>query len=610
MSHRIGGLFTGLLLSVLMTGSAHAGALIDQLIIRYQHDVQARMTGAEPEVMARMVEQTVSLATGLQAKYKRSLAAKTGAHVLRLPYAMTVQQAEAYAQQVMQLPEIDYAEPDYWRYPLRETPDDPQFNRQWHLMSPEDFAGATNVVNAWDLTKGSRDIVVAVLDEGITNHADLRPNLVGGVAAESGYDMVADDAAGDGDGRDADPSNPGNSITAAEDSAWHGTHVGGIIAARPNNNKFIAGVGWNTRLLVVRILAESGGRLSDQVEGMLWAGGEQVTGTPLNTNPAHIINLSIGTDQFESCATTEQNAIDILRDRGVSVVAAAGNENRNTEGSAPANCAGVISVTGVMRDGARTPFANYGAINDIAAPADAIFSTFNSGEREPENDTVGSESGTSQAAPQVAGVLALMLAANDKLLDGTVIDKAALPDLLVAKLKQAARTFPAEITGSDNPQGCNNNQDTPCVCTTVTCGAGLLDARQAVLAVTTPPTAKPGNNRSNAAGSSVILDGSGSSDDVFGGKIVSYQWQQISGPEVVLTNADKAKAGFTAPTATRSATQLAFELTVTDDVGLQDSQQVVITVPGKGGGGSVPLAMLGLCVLLVYWRTMPAVRRV
>lgn len=599
---------------------------IDQLIIHYHDDARARMSKsglpADPQLMARTAERYVSEATGLQVRYKRAMATKTGAHVVRLPYAMDVEQARMYAGQlVANQPDIDYAEPDYRRYPLSTVPNDLQLNKQWHLMSPAEFAGAANVFNAWDLTKGSADIVVAVLDTGITNHEDLRPNLVGGSAAKSGYDMVSNDPAGDGDGRDADPSDPGVAATSKpcipetdeepvppgeeppveENTCWHGTYVSGLIAARPDNGKFVAGIGWNTRLSAVRILSESEGRLSDQVDGMLWAGGEKVPGIPDNKNPAVVLNLSIGTDNFETCSRTEQNAINILKKKGVSVVVAAGNENRNVEGSAPANCNGVISVTGVMKDGARTPFANYGELNDIAAPAEMIVSTSNDGKRKPADDSTAIGSGTSQAAPQVVGVLALMLAANDKLLDESVIAKADLVDMLEAKLKQSARPFPANIRGSDNPRGCNLNQKEPCVCTTATCGAGLLDAHRAVKAVSTVPQAKAGNNRNAAAKTQVTLDGSNSSDDEYGGKIASFQWEQVSGPQVVLTNADKAKATFTAPEAKQSGTQLVFELVVTDDTGLQAKQQVVITVPGKGGGGSLPLLMLaGLLGLLSF----------
>nr|CAA6830334.1 MAG: Unknown protein [uncultured Thiotrichaceae bacterium] len=603
---------TGLLVAGSVSAlSAHAaGEQIDQLIIHYHHDVQARMNrSTDPQLMARTAEKNVTEATGLQVSYKRSMAKITGAHVLRLPYAMDVEQAKMYASQLVQNePDIDYAEPDYRRYLFSTTPNDEKLGGQWHLKSPDEFAGAANVFNAWDITKGSADIVVAILDAGITNHIDLQPNLVGGSAEKSGYDMVPDDAAGvypsgDGDGRDSDPSDPGIADSSApcvapesgadnDSRCWHGTHIAGLIAARPDNGKFVAGVGWNTRLSVVRVFSEKSGYVSDQVDGMAWAAGETVAGVPENKNPARVINLSAGSDGYD-CSITEQNAIDDLRGKGVSIVVAAGNKNHNVSGSAPANCDGVISVTGVMKDGARTPFANYGVLNDIAAPAKSIVSTLDSGERQPVGDSIGAISGTSQAAPQVSGVLALMLAANNALLDESVIPASKLADLLENKLKRAARPFPDNAGYSNDPKGCNENQEHSCVCSTETCGAGLLDAMQAVKSVSTAPTARTGDSRDIPAETLTTLDGSGSSDDTFGGKVVSYQWEQVSGPDVVLTDADKAKATFTAPSAGSSNTQLAFELKVTDDVGLQDSKQVILAVPKRsGGGGTLPLSVL------------------
>ncbi|CAA6811533.1 MAG: Unknown protein, partial [uncultured Thiotrichaceae bacterium] len=90
-----------------------------------------------------------------------------------------------------------------------------------------------------------------------------------------------------------------------------------------------------------------------------------------------------------------------------------------------------------------------------------------------------------------------------------------------------------------------------------------------------------------------------SSDDAYGGKITRYRWEQVSGPDVALTDSDKAMATFTTPAAVRSDSQLVFQLNVTDDVGLSDSKQVVITVPGKGGGGgSFPVGLLGMLGIL------------
>ncbi|MEZ5447717.1 MAG: S8 family serine peptidase [Thiolinea sp.] len=255
------------------------GAETDQLIIKYRAEVPAqRQPGNrnhERKAKAVQLEREVAAKAGLPVRYKRAMAARTGAHVVQLPQRLPLGQVRQYARQLaQQLDEVEYVEPDYRRFARRTTPNDPQFNQQWHLLAPEDYPGAANVVNAWDVTRGSADIVIAVLDSGVTAHADLLPALVGGGVSQAGYDMVARaDLANDGDGRDANPANPGAPLTGSIDSLWHGVHVAGIVAARPDNGRFVAGVAWNSRLSVVRILSEEGGYLSDQVDGMLWAAG-------------------------------------------------------------------------------------------------------------------------------------------------------------------------------------------------------------------------------------------------------------------------------------------------------------------------------------------------
>ncbi|MGB1254736.1 MAG: S8 family serine peptidase [Thiolinea sp.] len=601
----------------LIVASENTG--VDQLIVKYRTDMQMKMRMGSKTFKAR-AEEAVSALTGNKVIYKRSMAKTTGAHVLKLPHNISVVQARAYAKQLAaQNPDIEYAEPDYRRYIQRTVPNDPELNQQWHLLAPEDFPGAANVVNAWDISKGSSDIVVAVLDEGMTDHEDLRPAFVGDSLAESGYDMVAEaNDSGDGDGRDSNPANPGASEGSNQTSVWHGTHVGGIIAAQPDNGKFIAGVGWNTSLSAVRILSAAGGYLSDQVDGMLWAAGENVPGVPDNPHPAHVLNMSVGSDVDWDCSRTEQNAINMIRARGVSVVVAAGNLNKDVKAYAPGNCEGVITVAGVMPDGARAPYSNYGELIDIAAPGDKIHSTINAGSHAPAADSSGTESGTSQAAPQVAGVIALMLAANEHLLDNAVIKRGDLVTLLEDKLKHSARAFPVAIDGSAEARGCNENQEIACVCTTETCGAGLLDAQRALKAVTTKPQISLGEDREVTAESTVTLDVSNSKDDSFGGKIVRYHWEQIGESEVALENADQAIATFVAPAAAEQDLVLRFKITVTDDVGLQGSRQIAITVPGNGnsddsgeeggtsddsgGGGSIPLSGLGVLMILLAFR--------
>ena len=147
---------------------------------------------------------------------------------------------------------------------------------QWDMGS----GYGVDATTAWDTTTGSAGTVVAVLDTGITTHSEL----TGRVAA--GYDFISDTAtANDGNGRDADPSDPGDWVTQAEsdagslagcpvgNSTWHGTHVAGTIAALGNNGTGVAGLAWGARVQPVRVLGKCGGWSSDIAAAIRWAAG-------------------------------------------------------------------------------------------------------------------------------------------------------------------------------------------------------------------------------------------------------------------------------------------------------------------------------------------------
>lgn len=168
------------------------------------------------------------------------------------------------------------------------VPDDPFYGAQWPLFEAR---GGIDLAPAWVLTHGAASVTVAVLDTGIRPHEDLLRVL-------PGYDFVADPArANDGDGRDSDPSDPGDWLTLAESEAgplagcrvrsnsWHGTHVAGIIGAQGNNGKGVAGINWESPILPVRVLGKCGGYNSDVVDAMYWAAGFGVPGLPDNAIP-------------------------------------------------------------------------------------------------------------------------------------------------------------------------------------------------------------------------------------------------------------------------------------------------------------------------------------
>ncbi len=275
-----------------------------------------------------------------------------------------------------------------------------------------------NVETAWQHTQGD-GAVVAVVDTGIlANHEDLIGQTV------PGYDFISDTAvSGDGDGRDSDPSDPGDAGTETQcgvgngsNSSWHGSHVAGIIAGKKDNNAGVAGVAPQAKVQAVRVLGVCGGSLSEAIMGARWAAGLPVPGVPLNTTPARVVNLSLGASGACSSmidqATGEnwvQNALDEIAAAGALVVVAAGNDNSDASMKTPASCNNVMTVASVSVSGARSSFSNYGSVVDLAAPGSSIISTVDSGTAGPVASTYSYKNGTSMATPHVAAVAALVL---------------------------------------------------------------------------------------------------------------------------------------------------------------------------------------------------------
>jgi serine protease len=283
----------------------------------------------------------------------------------------------ALAARLAQDADVEYAVPDERRQALA-LPNDPLLPAsagaalpagQWYLQ-PADatLVSAINAVGAWAVTTGSSSLVVADVDTGVlTAHPDLASKLL------PGYDFVSSTTtSGDSGGRDADASDPGDWTTAgqcgsgqsATNSSWHGTQTASLIGAQTNNGVGMASVGYDVKILPVRVLGKCGGSDSDIIAGMLWAAG--LTSVPTaNPNPAKVINLSLGGSG--SCSAAYQDAINQLTAAGVVVVAAAGNEAGLAVGT-PANCSGVIAVAGVRHVGTKVGFSSIGPEVAIAAP--------------------------------------------------------------------------------------------------------------------------------------------------------------------------------------------------------------------------------------------------
>lgn len=237
------------------------------------------------------------------------------------------------------------------------TPNDPSFNLQYGMTKVQ-------APQAWDTTIGSSTIPVAILDTGVeSTHQDLTGKVLFSV-------------------------NFTGSTTGTNDIYGHGTHVAGISAASTNNSLGVAGLGYNSSLMNVKVMGDTGwGSYSWIANGITWAAD----------NGAKVINMSLG---GSSASTALEDAVNYAWNKGVVVVAAAGNSG-NSSLFYPAFYSNVIAVAATDNVDQLASFSTRGDWVDVAAPGVTIYSTT-------INSTYGYNSGTSMASPHVAGLAALV----------------------------------------------------------------------------------------------------------------------------------------------------------------------------------------------------------
>lgn len=463
----------------LPTATATAGvrATTNRIIVKFKPGA------VEASSNDKLTAQSLRTDTNLSLHHIQTLA--DNSRVYSLGKFRGLADVKAIAAELMQRDDVEYAEPDARRFP-QFVPDDSRYSDQWYLY---EAAGGIRADQAWNTVMGNSNTVIAVVDSGVLPHSDL-------VRVLQGYDFISEDGpgdfftAGDGDGRDPDPTDPGDGVFAndcgdgepAEASSWHGTLVTGILVAETNNSRGIAGIDHQAFVLPARALGKCGGFISDIADAVRWSAGVHIDGVPDNPTPADVINLSLGATG-STCSSTEQGAINAAVANNAVVVVAAGNDGGFIEDSAPANCDNVIVVTATTRDGGETCYTNVGTGADIAAPGgnsneqitaggqtinctafvqDEILSTSNTGTDAPdpgENDYAYGI-GTSFAAPMVSGAVALMRAVNSNL----------TPSSIETILKTTARVFPTNTTDGARD------------CVPANCGAGILDLQGAVVA--------------------------------------------------------------------------------------------------------------------------------
>ena len=285
------------------------------------------------------------------------------------------------------------------------SPNDSLYRIQWHLRD-------IGLPQAWDISTGSRNVIVAVIDTGVRpDHPDLAPNLI------AGYDFITDTTrARDGNGPDADPTDPGD-LSVGSSSSFHGTHVAGTVGAVGDNGIGVSGVAWNVSIMPLRVLGKGGGTSFDLIQSIRYAARLSNNTGALPARRADIINMSLGGGAFSQ---SEQNAITAARDAGVIVVAAAGNDG-SAAFSYPASYTGVNSVSATTISRTRAAYSNFGSAIDVAAPGgnngtdingdgvgDGVVSTIGDDTTDTLRLGYTALNGTSMAAPHVAGVIALM----------------------------------------------------------------------------------------------------------------------------------------------------------------------------------------------------------
>ncbi len=454
--------------------------------------------------------------------------------------------------------DVEYAVPDERRY-IHAIPDDTLYSLggQWYEQVNAQTPSAVDAQSAWDYTKGDPNLVIADLDTGVRfDHPDLLAIANGGRLLP-GYDFISDSGvANDGDGWDADPSDPGDWVNSSDHatsqfkdcevqiSSWHGTRTAGVLAALTNNQRGVSGMTWRGRILPVRVLGKCGGFDSDIITGMLWAAGQPVANAPVNPNPARIINMSLGS--AGSCPASYADAITQLTAIGVLVVVSVGNDGGMVD--SPANCAGVAAIGGVRHTGTKVGYSSLGPELTLSAPAGncvnqtgtcqySIQTTTNSGTAGPvagddaytgililpDGQPKGPNLGTSFAAPIVSGIAGLMLSVNNNLNTCQ----------LISRLQEGSVPFPQSSSTQPAPPACHvptgasDVQNAECICTLdgKTCGAGMANAKRAVLAALRP-IAAVSLPSAISAGQQVALNAQNSAA-ASGHTISGYQWSSI-----------------------------------------------------------------------------------
>ncbi len=413
----------------------------------------------------------------------------TGAEKWRLGPGVTVEQA---LDRMKKNPHVKYAEPNYI-VSVDVTPNDPRFNELWGMLNTGQTGGTPDADidadMAWGVSRGSRSVVVGVIDTGVDyNHPDLAANIwtnpgeIPGNGIDDDGNGFVDDVHGyDFINNDGDPF----------DDNGHGTHVSGTIGGVGNNGVGVVGVNWEVSIMGLKFLSSGGsGSTDDAVRAVEYA---TMMGVDLTSN-------SWGGGGFSQ---TLYDAIAAAGAAEIPFVAAAGNDGVNNDVSphypSSYDLTNLISVAATDHNDQIASFSNWGLVSvDIGAPGVDILSTL-------PGNSYGAYDGTSMATPHVAGVVALL--------------KSRFPNIPAAQVKQAlmlrADPIPALSTTGSHPVA----------------SGGRLNAFFAIADPDTTPPGSIGDLATTSPGSNTMgLTWTATGDDGTTGTATFYQVRYSTSP--------------------------------------------------------------------------------
>lgn len=405
----------------------------DRIIVKFKAEAEPMDVDAAAEEIVRVPGVRAETLT------KRP---QGGTHLIRLNGNLSVEEAVRRAKDD---PRVEFAEPDYFVYATDTVPNDPRFSDLWGMSSigcsqcaADQQSLSIDATRAWDITTGSDNIVVAVLDTGVDlQHEDLAANawVNPGEIAGNGKDDDGNGYIDDINGWNFYDDNNQTFKSSQED--FHGTHVAGSIGAVGNNGKGVAGVAWHVKLMVLKFLGGTQGKgsTSNAVLGINYAIDMRTRGVNVR-----VINASWGGGNDSQAL---RQAIAAANDAGILFVAAAGNGGTNIDNNPdfPASYArdlpNAISVAALGQDGYMASFSNYGHDSvSLAAPGTNILSTYPGG-------IYQTLQGTSMSTPYVSGIAVLLWAHEPSLTPSQVrqriIDTSEPSAPLVSKLARSGR---------------------------------------------------------------------------------------------------------------------------------------------------------------------------